>query len=281
MLIKEMPDDQLARIRIYADAGIRDFLGSAGGTNWMWGALEARVGDELARDYTGFETVPAIERTSGYDFLSVDYSSEQLGQYAYVRYGDPGASEQKIEKGDGDHVGTPQQAVERLLTAMTLAQASFRERDIKELDGDLDVNRHIVSGTYASRALGEERSYGIALPPGYFDPRNAERRYPVVYFLHGLGGNPNQLFGSAILFLGYMQGSTRTEQQLQHESDWAKFILVFPNSTCGGGICNSGTFNANQLGLDGQGGRYEDAFFELMAHVESTYRVLPPIEVDL
>ncbi len=282
MLVGTMPEDQLARIRIYADAGIRDFLGSAGGTNWLWGALTARVGEAEAKSYTRFESLPTIgPASSGYDFLDVDYQPEQLGHHVYVRYGDPDATPMQIAKGDGDHVGTTQQAVERLLTALSFAESGFRVRDRRELDDELDVNRHIVSSSFHSEALGEDRSFGIALPPGYFDPGNAERRYPVVYFLHGLGDDPNQLFGSAILFLGYMQGSTRAEQRLQHQSDWGKFIIVFPNSTCRGGICNSGTFNTNQKGLDGQGGRYQDALFELMAHVESNYRVLPPVEVDL
>ncbi len=44
-----------------------------------------------------------------------------------------------------------------------------------------EVHRH----AYASAAIGEEREYFVYTPPGY-DPAG-ERRYPVLYLLHGLG----------------------------------------------------------------------------------------------
>jgi hypothetical protein len=281
MLIGRVPKEHLDRISIYADAGIRDFLGSAGGTNWMWGALVARLGKEAAPSYTRLESLPKLRETSGgFDFLAVDYRQEILGQYAYVRYGNPDASDGLIRRGDGDHVGTLDQAVDRLLVALSFVESRFRTRDAEQVDGELDITKHIVEASYHSDALGEDRSYGVALPPGYFDPANANRRYPVVYFMHGLGSNPNQLFASAILFLGYMQASSLPERSRAHQADWSKFIIIFPNSTCTT-RCNSGTFNTNQTGLDGNGPRYQDAFFELMVHVDATYRVLPPVEVEL
>src|SRR5262249_2703427 len=63
-LVDTIAEDQLNRISIYADAGIRDFLGSAGGTNWMWGALEARVGGERARAYENFDALPTLAPSS-------------------------------------------------------------------------------------------------------------------------------------------------------------------------------------------------------------------------
>ena len=119
----------------------------------------------------------------------------------------------------------------------------------------------------------------MVLPPGYDDPDKAEQRYPVVYFLHGQGMESEDLLASAILFFGYMAGSTREEQMRRREADWAKFIIVFPDSTCDQNACSSGNFNANHLGVDGDGPRYLDSHYELIAHIEQTYRTAIPVEV--
>ncbi|MFQ6095993.1 MAG: alpha/beta hydrolase-fold protein, partial [Candidatus Bathyarchaeia archaeon] len=42
----------------------------------------------------------------------------------------------------------------------------------------------IVTESFYSQALEEERAYQVYLPEGYDD---GSKRYPVVYFLHGLG----------------------------------------------------------------------------------------------
>lgn len=43
--------------------------------------------------------------------------------------------------------------------------------------------------TWGSEAIGETVGFTVYLPPGYGD--SPERRYPVIYFLHGAGGNEN------------------------------------------------------------------------------------------
>ena len=67
----------------------------------------------------------------------------------------------------------------------------------------------------------------------------------------------------------------------RRESDWGKFIIVFPDSTCREGDCSSGNFNSNHKGLDGNGPKFMDALYELMAHVDETYRTAPPVEVPI
>jgi hypothetical protein len=277
-LIESLPREQLERLNIWADAGIRDFLVSSGGMNWLWGALQARVGRDIARDYTSFSSL--LPGASDYDFLEVDYSSSTLGRHAYLRYGDPAASETQIEQGDGNHVGTADQILNRLLTAMTFAQSRFRTRDMRAVFDSKDVTEALLNRSYYSESLGEERGYGIVLPPGYDDPLNRDERYPVIYFLHGQGMEFREFLASGLLYYGYMAGSARPETKRRRESDWAKFLLVFPDSLCRHGECDQGTFNANFVGLDGHGPRFEDSLFELIAHVDKTYRVLPPVEVE-
>ncbi len=43
--------------------------------------------------------------------------------------------------------------------------------------------------TWDSEAIGETVGFTVYLPPGYEDSRG--QRYPVIYFLHGAGGNEN------------------------------------------------------------------------------------------
>ncbi|MEZ5366549.1 MAG: alpha/beta hydrolase-fold protein [Bryobacterales bacterium] len=62
--------------------------------------------------------------------------------------------------------------------------------------------------TYRSKALGKEVGYCVYLPPSY--DRSPGRRYPVIYNLHGAGGNELHGFEeAALLEKGIQQGSCR------------------------------------------------------------------------
>lgn len=276
--IEKMSQGHLDRMNIYADAGIRDFLMSAGATNWLWGALTARVGADQAKDYTYFSSLTP-QLNGDFDFLEVDYSAKGIGKHAYLRYGDPDASEREINRGNGHHVGTAYEIVNRFLMSLTFIQDRFLDGDHTFIDDAGDVTSLIQPHKFQSPALNEERSFGIVLPPGYDAPENKDKTYPVVYFLHGQGMESESLLASAILFFGYMTDSTRDDQIRSRKSDWAKFILVFPDSTCSNDACGSGNFNTNHLGIDGNGPKYADSIYELMAYVEDTYRVSPPVVV--
>lgn len=275
--LRRMEDGQLERLNIWADAGLRDFLMSPGGMNWFWAELEQRTGD-LARNYTTFRALQG-DLDDRYDFLSLDYSPEGIGRHVYVRYGDPEAPERLIQQGDGHHVGTASQVINRLLSALAFVQARFLEPGNEQVDEAGEITSLIRQQTFASEVLGRDQPYGIMLPPGYDLPENAERRYPVVYFLHGYGMEAVDITASSILFFGYMAGSTNPDKMRRAQSEWSKFIIVFPDSSCTGWGCNQGTFNTNHQGIDGNGPRFFDGLLELMAHVEQTYRVKQPVEV--
>jgi len=278
MLVETLPEGHMSRMNLYADAGIRDFLMSAAGTNWFWSSLKQREG-EKARDYDSFFSLVDFART--YDFLSVDMSPDEIGKHMYVRYGRVDAKERDINRGDGHHVGSADQVLNRFLTSLHFVQSRFHEPDRRKVLDVGDVTQLIQPGTYYSTALDETRPYGIVFPPGYHDPKNSEQRYPVVDFLHGQGQESDDLLASAILFFGYMADSYVEDTMRRFESDWAKFIIVFPDSRCRRGECDGGNFNANHPGVAGDGPRFMDAMFELMAEVEGKYRVAIPVEVPL
>ena len=75
-------------------------------------------------------------------------------------------------------------------TAVSLILEIFHGRYLEvegvEINLKYAVNptEQVEEASFTSRALGEERSYSIYLPPGY---EGSEERYPALYLLHGMG----------------------------------------------------------------------------------------------
>ncbi|MFN8640064.1 MAG: alpha/beta hydrolase-fold protein [Dehalococcoidia bacterium] len=66
-------------------------------------------------------------------------------------------------------------------------EASIVGPPVSSALGSTDDSPGLHERTFWSNALGREMPYSVYLPPGY-DP-TSPRRYPVLYMLHGLGGN--------------------------------------------------------------------------------------------
>jgi S-formylglutathione hydrolase FrmB len=110
----------------------------------------------------------------------------------------------------------------------------------------------IRQGSFRSAALGREVSYVVDLPPGY--DASAPRRYPVVYALHGL-------FEGA--WFWERRGLAAILAPLRESGAVPGFLVV---AVDGG----------NSFFVNGPTGRYQDMLtHDLIAHVESSYRVLP------
>ena len=110
----------------------------------------------------------------------------------------------------------------------------------------------VRQGTFASASLGREVSYVVDLPPSY--DSSASRKYPVVYALHGL------FEGSGFW---ERRGLAPILARLRESGTVPEFLVV---AVDGG----------NSFFVNAPGGRYEDLVTkDLVAHVESTYRVVP------
>jgi S-formylglutathione hydrolase FrmB len=110
----------------------------------------------------------------------------------------------------------------------------------------------VRSGTFVSVSLGREVSYVVDLPRSYASSES--RRYPVVYALHGLfeGSGFWERRGLAPILARLREAGTVPE-----------FLVV---AVDGG----------NSFFVNAPGGRYEDLVTkDLVAHVESAYRVVP------
>ena len=108
--------------------------------------------------------------------------------------------------------------------------------------------------TFLSPSMKVDVGYCIYLPPGYDSPKNKNRRYPVVYYLHG--GRP----GSETKSVGLAPYIHRHMQQ----GDVPPAIYVFVN---GGRVSHYNYPELNSMG--------EDVFIkELIPHVDATYRTI-------
>ena len=94
---------------------IRDFLNTAIQSNRFLeasGACWSRSGEE-------FQDFDALAKGESFDYLDPNF--DVLSKYAYVRYGDVMLN-YEIAQGDGNHVGTYDQAVTRIVSAFAIAQ---------------------------------------------------------------------------------------------------------------------------------------------------------------
>ncbi len=106
--------------------------------------------------------------------------------------------------------------------------------------------------TYFSKAMGHDVGYCIYLPPGYRDNPNA--RYPVIYNLHGAGGDETR----GLLAAEVLDEGIRARR-------WPEMILVFPNG---------GKSTLYKDSYDGKSLAETTLIKELIPHIDSTYRTI-------
>src|SRR6185436_2611345 len=107
-------------------------------------------------------------------------------------------------------------------------------------------------GTLQSASLGKELKFAILLPPSY--QTDTKRRYPVLYFLHGMNGNEHEF---------ERRGVAAAVNKMRDEGKIGEMIIVSP---AGG---NSFYLNSKS------GVLYEDAIIkDLIPYIEKTYRVI-------
>ncbi|MFN0252235.1 MAG: hypothetical protein ACKV2T_35490 [Kofleriaceae bacterium] len=264
---------QRQHMAFWFDAGIRDFLNNSLGVNVTVGGLMAKYQVPFGV-YDQFKTLTGTTSESAYDFTEIDWTL--MPKNLYVRYGNPDASAAEIDRGDGRHVGTAVQIINRATTAFAWLDKRWPDGDRSEtLDGG-DIIRDLV---HTSPTTGRQSPYGLFLPPGYDNPANANVRYPVVYFLHGYGQQPDDLVTLSSVFALYMISERPVEVRFQ------KFIIVYVDGRCRpqingvpvdptGDRCEGGTFYTNApLGGPAQ---METNLLELMDHIDANYRTKRP-----
>ena len=125
----------------------------------------------------------------------------------------------------------------------------FRVDDIKWVNPPAAAAHGVTHGTFESRSMGREVGYTIYLPPGYAEDGEP---YPVVYWLHGRGGNEGDVRPAAALDRAIASGAS------------GPVVLV----TANGGIA-SGYIDNPATGVMGE----SVVIGELIPHIEADYHV--------
>lgn len=156
-------------------------------------------------------------------------------------------------------------AVMLLACSLTFAAA---EENAWRTPGNYDVKQQgveygkTVYHTYHSVTTGTERKCYVILPPGY----DAGKAYPVMYLLHGIGGDHGEwMGGKPDVIVG----------NLIHAGQAKEMIIVTPNikafpagATATGGMYSADTFAAFDNFIN-------DLKNDLMPFIASTYNIAP------
>jgi hypothetical protein len=286
------------RLRLLADGGIRDVFNLGLMAKYWFSAVIADRGLDQVGRYRDFTGIPGMADLRTGNFSPWNHAWAAVPKDLITLFGKEVPSDADLISGEGDHVGTTGQAANRLQAVINWAAAQWPSlaRPVTPPGSDV-VNGQRVEW-FDSKKLGAKWEYALALPPGYDDPANQAARYPVVYLLHGYGMSPQNFSGASVLTDVYVKDP---DVRLRPA------IYVYPNGRCcfvntatgardcrstndqGDDLedvagfereCNSGTFFINRQGYTSSDTTaYGDAFFELMDHVDATYRTLPAADV--
>lgn len=118
-----------------------------------------------------------------------------------------------------------------------------------------------VKKTYYSTTTGSNRSCNVILPANY----SSSKKYPVVYYLHGIFGNEDSMLGNG-------NGTIEIPANLAKQGKAKEMIIVCPNiyAPAPG---KSVTPGLNQAYFDGYDNFINDLTKDLMPFIEKTYSV--------
>ncbi len=277
-LLAALTPAQRDHVGMWIDAGIRDMFNASVSANAGGGVIAGRYGLPLGT-YDGFAAFGDASSETSYDFAQVPWGA--VPRNVLLRYGDPDATEAKIEQGDGRHVGTAAQIINRVTTAFAWLDKRMPGGDRADEFGGGEQ----ISGLTFTPSSGRESPYAVFVPPGYDKPENAGQTYPVVYFLHGYGQSPEDLLSLSAVFEIYMQPSS-----LSADARFQKVIIVYVDGRCrpssdalpvdpSGDGCEQGTFYKDAPA--GGPAQIETGLLELMDHIDATYRTKPAGDVQI
>ena len=141
------------------DAGIRDFLNTAVGSNAFFAHLKTKVPQDYSSTYNEFSELAQ----DGEDFDPSMVPAEKVNQYTYIRYGNLEASAFDIAQGDGNHVGTANQVIDRMLSAMSIAQQQWPNTNLSTKPSNpIGDPAYANSDSYESATLGKTKEFSGA-----------------------------------------------------------------------------------------------------------------------
>jgi len=310
-----LTDTALLRLNVWADGGVRDLFNFGAVANHLIGSIAARkaaagtvdAGTQLRSTafYDGFDKLPGQVRgnEAAFDVNAMRWS--ELVDAPHVRYGTIDATPTMIANGDGQHVGTAVQLLDRLQTAIYSAEQQWPDADrtltdtnSDQIPGEADAAVDAGLGSNCTGGLctfpfAADNRVGpvyVQLPPGYALPANIGRniRYPVIYALHGYGQTPDGLSAAALVSTAYMNDPLRSEA-----TRLGKAILVYVDGRCRYSSdnpaqpeCIEGSFYLNSSRPDnahpGTNVAQFDAWFDdLITYIDNNFRTMAAVDLTV
>jgi len=296
----EMTDAALRRIDVLSDGGVRDLFNFAAVANHLTGQIAGRRGPNglplrSVAYYNGFHHLPGEPSDpSFFDPALIRWAD--VAAIPNIRYGDVDAPRSVVEQtGDGQHVGTATQILNRLQMSFFYVGRRWPDADrvqtketsddpatstINELGLECELSGKCQK-IFTGKRTGRTGPISVSLPPGYAHKENVARnvRYPVLYVLHGYGQDPRDLEAVAIFTNNYMNPPQRSSA-----TRLPKFIIVYVDGRCrvrpdGKPECIRGTFYMNSARPDGA--KLDEWFDEVTEYVDQNYRTMPATEVEV
>ena len=150
-----------------------------------------------------------------------------------------------------------------LLFVILTATPAFAQPAAKQTGAGKVAYVKIPAPALKGNLLGDpaEQEVAIYLPPGY--QASGSKRYPVLYLLHGYGGNPRAWFASGRFGFNIEP----VLEELMGSGKVSEMIIVAPNGTNAFG----GSFYVNSAAS----GNWEDFIVrDVVGYVDSNYRTL-------
>jgi len=281
----ELDDAALSRLDVWTDGGTRDLFNFMVDAQHLVGAFAARGRDAVY--LTDFGMAPGLTPISPEQLAPAHIVYEDLQGVVLQRYGKADPGPEDIANGSGQHVGTAAEIIARLQSALYFIGSRWPEPELRQLvagsgdDPAEGLEDCELAGTCKfdfSSTFGRTGPVAVSLPPGYGHAAQQDRRYPVIYMLHGYGQEPQDLAAAgAVLQIWMNNGLEGAASRLP------KAIVVYVDGRCrqsaaGTAECLQGTFYADSVRADGAA--MEQWMLELMDYVDQRFRTMGETEVS-
>ena len=282
-----LDDDALARLDLWTDGGIRDLFNFSVDASALLGAWSAR--GRISHAYSGTHRMPGQNPAEEDTFIAGNMAWQDVAGGVFYRYGAIDPTDKDINNGNGQHVGPADQIVGRLQAALYYIGSRWPDAprtldDSASLDPDEDLEPCVINGACDfefTDSRGRTGPVSVTFPPGYGNIGSKDKRYPVIYMLHGYGQTPEDLKASLLFLNNWMNSSADSSS-----SRLPKAILVFVDGRCrpnGAGAngeteCIRGTFFTDSVRANGP--KTESWWLELMDEIDSRYRTMDETEIE-
>jgi hypothetical protein len=280
-----LDDAALSRIDLWTDGGTRDLFNFDVDAQHLAGAFAARGRD--VSYLTDFTQAPGLDPKQENLYEPEKVVWDDLTGIVFQRYGKIDPTQNDIDMGSGQHVGTVYEIASRLQSALYFIGSRWPEPELRtqvensnDDAADAATNCEVIGNCTFNFTSKDGRTgpVGITLPPGYAHRLQQDRHYPVVYMLHGYGQKPEDLEAAIVFLRNWMNSPTKSGA-----SRLPKAILVYVDGRCrvgptGKAECIRGSFFTDSVRKDGV--KDEQWWLELMDYVDQHYRTMGESLVD-